>query len=66
MYIIVTIGNHIVLYIWKLLKRVDLKSSYNKKKIATICGGECYLDIAMIILQYAQTSKHDAVQLKVT
>ena len=64
MYIIVTIGNYIVLYIWKLLKRVDLKSSYHKKKIATICGGECNLDIAMIILQYTQILNYYVVHLQ--
>ena len=64
MYITVSIVNHIALYIWKLLKRVDLKSSYHKKKIATIYGGECYLDIAMIIVQYTQILNYYVVHLK--
>ena len=36
----VTIVSNSVLYIWKLL-RVDLKSSYYKKKIITMCGASC-------------------------
>lgn len=47
----------------KLVNR-DLKISYHKKKIATICGGECNLDIAMIILQYTQILNYYVVHLQ--
>ena len=38
MYCMVSIVNNAILYIWKLLREIDLKSSYHKKNIVTICG----------------------------
>ena len=33
--------NNTVLHIWKLLKRLDLKSSHHKRKIVPLCGDRC-------------------------
>ena len=38
---LVTIVNNTVFYIWKVAKRVDLKSSHYKKKTVTMCGDDC-------------------------
>lgn len=41
MYSMEEVVNNTVLHILKFLKKVDLKTSHNKKKIVTICNEGC-------------------------